>query len=61
VEDLYGRGIRISVSNLDLGFLGVLGPMKEKGMDFFKGLVSSLYYYKCACVCVCVYLHIFKA
>jgi hypothetical protein len=42
VEDLYGRGIRISVSNLDLGFLGVLGPMKEKGMDFFKGLVSSL-------------------
>jgi len=41
VQDLYTRGVRISVSNLDLGFLKALGPMKDNAMDFFKNLVGS--------------------
>jgi len=41
LEDLYKRGVRISVSNLDLGFLNALGPLKTGGMDFFKDLVAK--------------------
>jgi hypothetical protein len=41
LEDLYTRGVRISVSNLDLGFLGALGPLKENAMEFVKGLVDK--------------------
>jgi len=41
VEDLYTRGVRISVSNLDLGFVKALGPLKDNAMDMFKNLVGS--------------------
>jgi len=41
LEDLYGRGVRISVSNLDLGFLGALGPMKDNAKKFVEGLVAT--------------------
>ncbi|EKX42159.1 hypothetical protein GUITHDRAFT_158147 [Guillardia theta CCMP2712] len=41
LESLYNKGVRISVSNLDLDFLGALGPLKEPAMNFFKGLIGS--------------------
>merc|ERR1719329_252578 len=41
LEDLYTRGVRISVSNLDLGFLSALGPLKENAMEAVKGLVDK--------------------
>ena len=42
VEDLYNRGVRISVSNLDLGIIvNGLGPLKENAKEFFKGVVDK--------------------
>merc|ERR1712216_675411 len=42
VEDLYTRGVRISVSNLDLGIIvNGLGPLKENAKEFFKGVVDK--------------------
>lgn len=41
LEDLYTRGVRISVSNLDVNFFSALGPLKDGAMDAFKGLVAK--------------------
>jgi len=41
-QRLYDRKIRISVSNLDLDFLGALGPAKEPLMDGVRTLVDKL-------------------
>jgi len=41
LQKFYDDKVRISVSNLDLNFLGGLGGLKEKGMDVVKGIVST--------------------
>eukprot|EP00285_Hemiselmis_virescens_P013717 CAMPEP_0173394518 /NCGR_PEP_ID=MMETSP1356-20130122/27900_1 /TAXON_ID=77927 ORGANISM="Hemiselmis virescens, Strain PCC157" /NCGR_SAMPLE_ID=MMETSP1356 /ASSEMBLY_ACC=CAM_ASM_000847 /LENGTH=429 /DNA_ID=CAMNT_0014352919 /DNA_START=1 /DNA_END=1290 /DNA_ORIENTATION=+ len=41
LEKFYKDQVRISVSNLDLGFLEGLGGLKEKGMETVKNIVST--------------------
>jgi len=41
LQKFYDEQVRISVSNLDLDFLGALGGLKEKSMDVVKGIVNT--------------------
>jgi len=41
LEKFYNKNVRISVSNLDLGFLGGLGPLKDGAMDAVKTIVDK--------------------
>lgn len=41
LERLYNQNVRISVSNLDVDFLGALGPLKEQAMDAVKNVVAT--------------------
>ncbi|KAJ1468237.1 hypothetical protein T484DRAFT_1661645 [Baffinella frigidus] len=41
LQTIYDRQVRISVSNLDMDFLSVLGPLKENAKEGVKSLVAA--------------------
>jgi hypothetical protein len=41
LKRMYDEQVRISVSNLDLGFVNALGPLKDSAKDSIKNVVAS--------------------